>query len=48
MAARAGGRGIGEMLVKDINFQLEVDSGDLIYSLVIIVNNTVLHTSKLP
>lgn len=46
----AGGGGIGEMLVKG-TYKLAakkwITSGEQMYSVVIIVNNTVLYTSKL-
>lgn len=45
MVADRGARGNGEMLVKVIHFQLQdqLSSGDLIYSQMTLVNDTVLH-----
>ena len=44
-----GGGENGEMLVKEykLPFIRQVSSGDLMYSMVTIINNTALYTSKL-
>ena len=38
---------MGRFWIKVTNFKLQISSGDLMYSMVIIVNNTVLYTCKL-
>ena len=45
MVADRGARGNGEILVKVTHFQLQdqLSSGDLIYSQMTLVNDTVLH-----